>query len=112
MQSKLEHDVGGAAHVGAQPLFCSQSSGDRRRRGGGCLALLRQPFRGTASSFPQNSLASDIRLSLSSLMESWKARVLSVPLPSEKKKKIKPKNAWDGSFFKIVTQIKNFTLES
>lgn len=47
---------------------------------------------GAASSFPQNSLALDIGLSLSSLMESWKAKVLSVPLHSEK---IRPKNVYD-----------------
>ena len=89
-----------------QPQFspCIQTLGDRRRRGGGWLGFYPSLLEGVASSLPQNSLASHIGLSLTSLIESWKARVLSVPLYSGGRGGT-PKIVCDGPFFfKIVTQ--------
>ena len=74
-----------------QPQFspCIQTLGDRRHRGGGWLEFYPSLLEGVASSLPQNSLASHISLSLASLIESWKARVLSVPLYSWGEKTLK-----------------------
>lgn len=73
-----------AGDMEVQPQFspCIQTLGDRRHRGGGWLEFYPSLLEGVASSLPQNSLASHISLSLTSLIESWKARVLSVPLYS------------------------------
>jgi hypothetical protein len=75
------------AHSEVQPLGSSLSPnlshGRPRIRGWGACPW--GSSEGINSSFPQNSLASDI--GLSSLMESWKTRVLSVPLDSWVRKK-------------------------
>ena len=73
-----------AGDMEVQPQFspCIQTLGDSRRRGRGWLEFYPSLLEGVASSLPQNSLASHISLSLTSLIESWKARVLSVPLYS------------------------------
>ena len=92
---------GGASRVGAQSLLVArlQATEDTEQGAGShfCDSLLE----GVASRLTQNSLASDIGLSLSSLMESWKTRVCQFLCILEK-------NICDGSFFKIVTQTKNF----
>ena len=73
-----------AGDMEVQPQFspCIQTLGDSRRRGRGWLEFYPSLLEGVASSLPQNSLASHISLSLTSLIESRKARVLSVPLYS------------------------------
>lgn len=91
-----------------QPQFspCIQTLGDRRHRGGGWLEFYPSLLEGVASSLPQNSLASYIGLSLASLIESWKARVLSVPLYSWGEKN--PKIVCDGPFFlRLQLKLKN-----
>ena len=82
-----------------QPQFspCIQTLGDRGLGGGGWLEFYHSLLEGVASSFPQNSLASHISLSLTSLIESWKARTLSVLLYSGGEKN--PKIVCDGPFF-------------
>ena len=73
-----------AGDMEVQPQFspCIQTLGDNRRRGRRWLEFYPSLLEGVANSLPQNSLASHISLSLTSLIESWKARVLSVPLYS------------------------------
>lgn len=55
-----------------------------RHRGQRLMRMSLREVSGNCSSFPENSLASNI--GLNSLMESWKTRVLSVPVDSWKRK--------------------------